>query len=107
MGEAGMADIASAAASIRAVLKHDPHSARALFALGVALADLQQFDEARSSWTAAHELVASWSSAPARNLARLADRQGDVATARQWFQTVQTIEGNDSEATVYVATHPG
>ena len=106
MGEAGLADIAPAEASIRSVLKHDPHSARALFALGVALGDQQHFDEARAAWTTAHELVASWSSAPARNLARLADRQGDIGTAQRWFQTVQTIEGNDREATAYLATHP-
>lgn len=105
--ELGQGDAATVVTGVQDVLRHDPSSARALFALGVAQADAGQLDAARTSWERAHSLVASWSSGPARNLARLADNGGDVATARRWYTEVLTIEGTDDEASAYLSAHPG
>jgi len=106
LAELGQGDASAVVNGLQDVLRRDPSSARALFALGVAQADAGQLDAARSSWERAHSLVASWSSGPARNLARLADKVGDVATARRWYTEVVAIEGSDAEATTYLGAHP-
>ena len=91
---------------LRSVLAHDPHSARAWFTLGVAQADADMLDDARSSWLTADDL-AGWAAGPARNLARLADRQGDQAEARRRFAQVLATEGSDAEASAWLQAHPG
>ena len=105
--ELGQGDTTAVVAGLQDVLRRDPSSARALFALGVAQADAGLLDAASASWERAHGLVASWSSGPARNLARLADKGGDVVTARRWYAEVVAIEGSDDEAGAYLSTHPG
>lgn len=104
--ELGQGDPGAVAEGVQRVLARDPSSARAWFTLGVAQADTGALDAARASWERAAGLVASWSSSPARNLARLADKQGDVATARRWYAEVVAIEGSDDEAAAYLAAHP-
>ena len=91
---------------LRSVLAHDPHSARAWFTLGVAQADAGRLDDARTSWLTADDL-AGWAAGPARNLARLADRQGDQAEARRRFAQVLATEGSDAEASAWLQAHPG
>ena len=71
----------------------------------MAQADAGLLDAASASWERAHgpSVVPS---GPARNLARLADKGGDVATTRRGYSRGLAIEGSDAEAGAWLTTHP-
>lgn len=103
--ELGVDDPAAVVGDVEAVIDDDPNSARAWFTLGLAQAQADRLDDAAESWRVAASL-ATWSSAPSRNLARLADRRGDTDAAREAYTAVLALEGTDAEADAWLAAHP-
>lgn len=81
----------------RSVLATDPHSARALLKLGVALIHQNLTTDAERAWTLAASL-SPHSIAPHLNLAMLFEQTGDASRAREAYEKILRIEPGNEQA---------